>query len=127
MSRLLLLDTDVWVDHLRGHPAAAEYVHANADRILLCPITLAELYAGARESELSGIDAQLASFPVVPVTGEAGKLAGDFGRAYGKSHGLGLADALIAAIARVQDAELGTLNVRHYPMFEGLKPPYVKR
>jgi hypothetical protein len=35
-------------------------------------------------------------------------------------------DALIAATATAGNAELKTLNVKHYPMFKGLKPPYKK-
>ncbi|TFG89271.1 MAG: type II toxin-antitoxin system VapC family toxin, partial [Hyphomicrobiales bacterium] len=41
-----------------------------------------------------------------------------------KSHGVGLADAIIAATADSENAELKTLNVKHYPMFKGLTPPY---
>jgi hypothetical protein len=40
--------------------------------------------------------------------------------------GVGLADGLLAATAEAQDAELKTLNVKHYPMFAGLTPPYRK-
>ena len=35
-------------------------------------------------------------------------------------------DAIIAATATGEDAELKTLNTRHYPMFKGLKPAYRK-
>ena len=38
----------------------------------------------------------------------------------------GLADAVIAATAVAVDASLKTLNVRYYPMFEGLEPAYRK-
>lgn len=33
-------------------------------------------------------------------------------------------DYLIAATAIVADAELLTTNIRHFPMLEGLAPPY---
>jgi len=38
-----------------------------------------------------------------------------------------LADALMAATAVTEDAELKTLNTKHYPMLKGLKAPYIKR
>ena len=42
-------------------------------------------------------------------------------------HEVGLADAVIAATAESLGAELKTLNVKHFPMLKGLKPPYVKK
>jgi len=43
-----------------------------------------------------------------------------------KSHGVGLADAILAATAEVENAELKTLNTKHYPMLKGLRPAYKK-
>jgi hypothetical protein len=39
---------------------------------------------------------------------------------------VGLADAILAATAEAEEAELKTLNVKHYPMFSGLEPAYIK-
>lgn len=47
-------------------------------------------------------------------------LAGDFGRRFGRSHGLDVVDALVAAAAEALSADVATLNVRHFPMFPGL-------
>ena len=47
-------------------------------------------------------------------------------RDFNKSHGVGLADAILAATAENEKAELKTLNVKHYPMISGLKPAYKK-
>ena len=47
-------------------------------------------------------------------------------RDYAKSHGVGLADAIIAATVYAEHAELKTLNAKHYPMIKGLKPAYRK-
>lgn len=65
-------------------------------------------------------------FRVVPVSAEVGKIGGLYKRDYGKSHGVGLADAILAATAEIENAELKTLNIRHYPMLKDLKPAYVK-
>ena len=35
-------------------------------------------------------------------------------------------DVIIAATADSENAELQTLNTKHYPMFENLTPPYEK-
>jgi predicted nucleic acid-binding protein len=39
---------------------------------------------------------------------------------------IGIADAILAATAEKENAELKTLNVKHYPMIKGLKPAYKK-
>lgn len=38
----------------------------------------------------------------------------------------GLADAIVAATAVTEGAELKTLNVEHYPMLRGIRPAYRK-
>lgn len=68
----------------------------------------------------------LGLFRVVPVTSGIARLGGLYKRDYGKSHGVGLADAIVAATATMEDAELKTLNVKHYPMFSGIQPAYRK-
>ena len=50
--------------------------------------------------------------------------AGGLGRTYRRSHLLASADLVIGATAQELSAELATANVRHFPMFEGLEPPY---
>jgi predicted nucleic acid-binding protein len=39
---------------------------------------------------------------------------------------MGLADAILAATAEAENAELKTLNTNHYPMFRNLRPAYNK-
>jgi len=51
---------------------------------------------------------------------------GLYKRDYGKSHGVGLADAILTATAEAENAELKTLNTKHYPMLKGLRPAYKK-
>jgi predicted nucleic acid-binding protein len=65
-------------------------------------------------------------FSVVPIDSEVAKAGGLYKRDFAKSHGVGLADALLAATAIKENAELKTLNVKHYPMIKGLEPAYKK-
>jgi predicted nucleic acid-binding protein len=65
-------------------------------------------------------------FHVVSPTAEIATLGGLYKRDFGKSHGVGLADAILAATAEVEKAKLKTLNVKYYPMFMILKPAYKK-
>lgn len=125
-----LLDTTVAVDHLRGDPAAAAFleslVAAEGDEPLLASeVTRFELLAGVRPRERSALEDFFTVLDWVPVTEAVAREAGDLARRYRKSHtGIGAADFMIAATARLLEAELLTTNVRHFPMFPRLAPPY---
>ena len=63
---------------------------------------------------------------VFPITVEIAKEAGYLRQSYFKSHGMGLADAMIAATAKAHGATLVSLNVRHFSMLDDLLIPYTK-
>ena len=130
MSKPVLVDTDVLIDFLRGREQAVSFVHMESDRIILSSIVVAELYAGVRggrgETEQSALERFLSLFRVVDVTAAIARLGGLYKRDYGKSHGISLADAVVAATATLENAELKTLNVKHYPMFDAIEPAYRK-
>lgn len=51
--------------------------------------------------------------------------AGELGRGYLRSHqGIEIVDLLLAAASERFGAELLTRNVKHFPMFPGLKPAF---
>ena len=128
MEGKLVLDTDVVIDYLRGQPEAVLFFKNNSDRSILSAIVVAELYAGVRgDSEEQMLDRLLSIHPIIPVTAEIAKAGGLLRRKFGKSHGVDVADAILAATAQAENAELATLNVKHYPMMHGLRPAYVKK
>jgi predicted nucleic acid-binding protein len=123
MAESFLLDTDVLVDFLRGYSKAVTFVKANSTRIILPSIVVAELYAGVKgDTELTVLENFISLFRVIPMTSEIAKKGGLYKRDYGKSHGVGLADAIIAATCETENAKLKTLNIKHYPMIKGLTP-----
>lgn len=127
MSRTLLVDTDVLIDFLRGYNKAITFIEKHSSHIILSPIVVAELYAGVKGThELSVLDNFVTHFRVVPITAEIAKAGGLYKRDFGKFHGVGLADAILAATAEIEQAELKTLKIKHYPMIKGLKPAYKK-
>jgi predicted nucleic acid-binding protein len=127
MPKPLLIDTDVMIDFLRGNPKAVALIKTHSTRIILSAIVVAELYAGVRgDKELQTLDSLVSLFRIIPVSPELARQGGLFKNEYTKSNGIGLADAIIAASAKAEQAELTTLNVKHYPMFKGLRPPYKK-
>jgi predicted nucleic acid-binding protein len=127
MANPILLDTDILIDFFRGYNKAVAFVNENNTRIILSSIVIAELFAGVKgDEEQAALQNFVSLFPVIPVDAEVGKAGGLYKRDYGKSHGVGLADAILAATAEAENAELKTLNTKHYPMLKGLKPAYNK-
>ncbi len=123
----VLLDTDVLIDFLRGNPKAIALVNKYSDRIILSTIVVTELYAGVKgKPELIVLDNLIAVFDLIAVTPKIARTAGLYKRDYYKSHGLSIADAIIAASCELEKLELKTLNVKHYPMIKNLKPAYKK-
>ncbi len=127
MPESILPDTDVLVDFFRGYNKSETFINTNVSKIILSSIVVAELYAGVKgDTEQAALDNFFSLFRIVPVTAQIAKAGGLYKCDYSKSHGVGLADAIIAATAEAENAELKTLNIKHYPMIEGLKPAYRK-
>lgn len=127
MSRPILPDTDVLVDFFRGHDKAVSFVNTYHARIVLSVIVVAELYAGVKDAaEQAVLQDFISLFRVVPINADVAKAGGLYRRDYGNSHGVGLADAILAATAQAENAELKTLNIKHYPMLKSLRPAYNK-
>jgi predicted nucleic acid-binding protein len=127
MAKPILLDTDVLVDFFRGYGKAVSFINTYNTRIILSSIVVAELFAGVKgHAELSALQNFISIFRIIPVNTEIAKAGGLYKRDYGKSHGVGLADAILAATAEAKNAELKTLNTKHYPMLKDLKPAYKK-
>jgi predicted nucleic acid-binding protein len=114
-----LIDTDVWIDYLRGHPQAVKFVAALPERAWISAVSVAELHAGVREgAEREALAQLISSLEVADLTSEIATRGGLLRRDYGRSHGVGLNDALIAATALEHDLQLLTLNVKHYPALD---------
>ena len=121
----VLLDSDVLVDYLRGLPAAGGYVDGLAVTPTCSEVTRVEVLRGMRSHERRVTERFLATIRWVGVDQEISTRAGDLGRRFGRSHGtLGVADLVIAAMSEQLGFPLATLNVRHFPMFQGLEPAY---
>ncbi len=124
---MLLADTDVLIDFLSGNGKAIELVREHSENMLVSTITIAELYAGARnEKERNDLDSFLNLFQIISVDGEVAKTAGLLKQEFLKSHNLGMADCLIAATAIANNAKLKMLNVKHFPTFKNLEAAYPK-
>ena len=125
---MLVIDTDVLIDYLRDQAQAVTWLEERAEQTLaVSAVTLAELYVGVREGEeRQRLDAFAAAFDVLHLDRPAAVQAGLWRRHYGRTHGTGLADALIAAGVQAAGGTLVTLNRRHFPMLADVLVPYAK-
>jgi predicted nucleic acid-binding protein len=121
----VVLDTSVLVDHLRASAPATEYLASLNYRPSCSEISRIEVVQGLRSSERRAADRLFALIAWVPVSETVARRAGELGRQWRRSHpGIGVADLAIAATAEEIDADLATRNLKHFPMFKGLRAPY---
>jgi len=113
---LPLVDTDIWIDFLRGTPQAVTFVSKLPNEVAISSISVAELYAGVRDgAETQALSDLLDTLEVIDLNRDIAQAGGLIRREHGKAHGVGLNDALIAATALNRNACLYTLNLKHYP------------
>lgn len=120
-----LLDTTVLIDLSRGNLKAADFVDAaRADEISMyvSVVSAMELLVGCRDKgEVEKAKNLIAEFALAHLSPAASAQAYELVVSYGKSHGLMIPDALIAATAITHNLELATDNERHFSMIPGLK------
>ncbi len=122
-----LFDSTVLIAHLRGVEPATELVRSAvaSDGAAASVVSRVEIEGGMRSGERGAVARMFAALDLLPVSDAVAVEAGRLLRRYRASHpGVDLADYLIAATATLAGAELLTLNVRHFPMFEGLAPAF---
>ena len=73
---------------------------------------------GRSPYESDALDKLFRALTCIPIDAEAGRQAGVYLRQYRRTHGVEIADALIAASAVANNADLWTRNRKHYPMSE---------
>lgn len=126
---MILVDTDVLIAHLRGVEAAREWLRSAREgsgaRLAASVVTTTEIRGGMRSGERSEVARLLATLRLHPVSEGVARRAGELMRRYRQSHvGIGLGDYLVAATAQMNGLTLATLNVKHFPMFDELRPPF---
>ena len=122
-----LFDTSVLIEYLRGSAEAAPIVDAAVvrDDAFASVLSRVEIEGTMRTHERQRVARLFAGFRMEAVSDIIASRAGEYLRQYRRSHvGIGVVDFVIAATADTLGAELVTLNVRHFPMFKGLKPAF---
>lgn len=117
---MILLDTTVVIDVLRGRPGPMGRVRDMIVRrhaVYISAVTVEEVARGMREGEVAHTRDLVASLRVVPVGEDAAWLAGRWRRDLGRA-GVTIpqGDCLIAACAHAAGVPLATGNPKHFPM-----------
>jgi len=107
----VLVDTDIFIDHLRGTVELKPGRH----RLHYSVITRAELFAGSAGTDLAA--RVLAPFREIAVDRAIAERAGRIRREIG----LRMPDALIAATALEHRLGLSTRNIKHFGAVRGLR------
>jgi predicted nucleic acid-binding protein len=120
-----VFDTSVLIDVLRNHPAAVEYARSVGELPTCSEVTRVEVMRGLRSAERASAEQLFQAIRWLPLDEPTARRAGELGRRWERHlPGISLADLVVAATAKQLDADLATTNVRHFPMFQGLQPPY---
>jgi predicted nucleic acid-binding protein len=103
---VIVLDTTVLIDYLRGQPVVARVLDltAHGEVLATAAINVEEIARGLRDTERGAAQQLFAGLVVLPITGEAGWQA----------------DCLIAATAAAHRAVLATANPKDFTM-QGLE------
>jgi predicted nucleic acid-binding protein len=121
----IVFDTSVLIDILRNHAAAVEYARHVREVPTCSEVTRVEVTRGLRSAERAAAEQLLRSIRWVVVDEPIARRAGQLGRRWDRHRpGISLADLVIAATVEEFAAEFATTNVRQFPMFADLQPPY---
>lgn len=125
-----LIDATVFIDASRdrdpkaGHASAFLARAAREGELWSVTPVRTEVRWAMRDDESRIVDRLLGRVFWLDVTSDLADRAGEFGRRFGRSHGLAVVDALVAAAAEFLSADVATINVRDFPMFPDLRRPY---
>ena len=122
-----LFDSDVLIEYLRDNPSAADLLvpSVRAEEAACSVLARFELLGGMRSAERHATHSLLDAMINLPVSERVASRAGEMARSYRPSHAhISAVDYLIAATVEQEGADLLTLNVRHFPMFDDLDPAF---
>ncbi len=121
---MIVADTDVLVDYLRGMSPIADRVAAEINRgLATTAVTAFELWSGSLGSERRwrAVEALLAAVKILPLdAGSAREAASVRHELQERGTPIGMADSLIAGICRSNSAALLSRNRKHFERVPGL-------
>jgi predicted nucleic acid-binding protein len=117
---MLLLDTNILIDVLRGEAVALAWLELQ-QQARISVITWIEVLVGCRGGEMETVEAWLDTFPRLPIGDAVARETVQLRQ----QHGLKVPDAIILATARCAELTLATRNSRDFPLeLGGILHPY---
>jgi predicted nucleic acid-binding protein len=123
-NKLIIVDTDILIDAGRNVNEAINCLQQIEQRlsVAVCIVTQMELIIGCRNNnELQSLEQFIKRFHVIRLNEQISDTAIDLLKRYRLSHGLLIADALIAATAIILDLSFVSKNQRDYRFIENLQ------
>lgn len=123
---MILLDTDICIEILRGNQQVIEQRKNCDERVSVCFMTVGELYYGAERSKYKAKNSNLVEefLLSIDIINTDIEILQKFGRLkanlYNKDIMLPDADILIASVALSKCSKLVTGNIKHFNRFEKL-------
>ncbi|KJV05623.1 type II toxin-antitoxin system VapC family toxin [Methylocucumis oryzae] len=115
MNNRVLCDTCILIDFANGRSRQLADLHSQNIQLFINPVIELELLQGARnKTEMQKLEKILSMFHHLEMPSEVFSVARQLIKQYSLSHGLRLADALIAATALVYGLELLTVNKKDF-------------
>jgi len=125
---MILLDTDVLIECLRGTASAQAWLQqATTEPFQVPGVAAMELVMGCRDqADLGRIQKFLNTFPIIWPEASEFAQAYDLLIAHRLTSGLSIPDCLIATMALNRGARLYTFNLKHFQVVPGLdvQQPY---
>ncbi len=122
---MIVADTDVLIDFLRGRGEAAKRVAIELETRSFgtTAVTAFELRAGVRTArEREAVNTLLEAMTILPFGADEARLAAEIRRQVeGGGKPIGMADYMIAATCMAADGVLLSRNRKHFEQVEGLK------
>jgi len=115
-----LLDSNIVIEFLKGNTEIRDICIELLPKGVMAfsPVTSAEIYMGIRKGEEDITRDLFEIMECFEINEDIGVKAGEYLKKYRKSHSIELGDALIAATAYYYNANLLTMNKKHFPMRE---------
>ena len=120
---MILCDTNIIIEILKGDEKTIKIIESiGLENLAISSVTVMELYFGSfNKRELNKIKKHLKALNIVHFDKDISELAICMIESYGKSHGLQIPDAIIAATALSFKMKLFTLNLKDFKYIDGLK------
>jgi predicted nucleic acid-binding protein len=124
----LVVDADIMIDVFRNVAPAIDLLataRRRGDELLSVTPVRTEILRGTSPTRQPAVEEFMRFIRWLDVDVSQADRAGEIGRRFVRSHqGISITDLLLAAAVERVGGQLLTRNVRHFPMFPGLRAAY---